>query len=183
VTDAEVADLLERFGPDKLVAMVHTLACANFQNQIFLALSVEVEAGGPLPPVDLRPDPEKRTKVPAPARPPWEDLKTADSPVTPALRPDWGDRTFTDLAKVLDSQKNRRLRIPLPDPSRIHELPADAKESAQKILWNTVSAGYQPSMTKAWFDCLRVYQKETKPDRVFTNSVFWVITRSNECCY
>jgi alkylhydroperoxidase family enzyme len=32
VTDAEVAALLERFGPEKVVAMVHTLAHTNFQN-------------------------------------------------------------------------------------------------------------------------------------------------------
>src|SRR5262249_38062254 len=32
VTDAEVAELLEHFGAEKVVAMVHTVAYANFQN-------------------------------------------------------------------------------------------------------------------------------------------------------
>src|SRR5262245_499012 len=43
VTDEEVAELLGQFGPEKVVAMVHTLAHANFQNRIFLALRVAVE--------------------------------------------------------------------------------------------------------------------------------------------
>ena len=45
VTDAEMADLLDRFGPERVVAMVHTLAFANFQVRIFLAL--RVAKGGP----------------------------------------------------------------------------------------------------------------------------------------
>ena len=183
VTDEEVADLLNRFGPDKVVAMVHTLAHANFQNRIFLALGVELETNGPLPPVDLRLDPEKRKKVPAPERPPWEDLNKVEIPSAPMLAPDWGERTFADLGTCKDNQKKRQLRIPLPDPKWIEELSPDEKDAAKRILWNTVSSGYQPQMTRAWFACLRAYQQEAKPDRVFTNSMFWVITRSNECFY
>src|SRR5207248_2773474 len=42
VTDDEFAHLLKEFGEEKVVAMVHTLAFANFQNRIILALGVDV---------------------------------------------------------------------------------------------------------------------------------------------
>ena len=36
ITDAEFADLLKHFGPEKTTAIVHTIAYANFQNRILL---------------------------------------------------------------------------------------------------------------------------------------------------
>ena len=57
------------------------------------------------------------------------------------------------------------------------------QDAAKRILWNTVSSGYQPEMTRAWFACLYAYYEEAKVDRVFTNSVFWVVTRTNDCFY
>jgi alkylhydroperoxidase family enzyme len=183
VTDDEVAALLKQFGPDKVVGMAHTLAYANFQNRLFLALGVAVEPGGPLPPVDLRLDPAKRAEVPTPPRPPWEELRKATTPSRTTAPPDWGGRSFADLGKALDRQKQGRPRIPLPDPGRLADLPPAAREQASKIVWTNVSMGYQPRLTAAWFDCMRTFQQESKLDRVFANSVFWVITRSNECFY
>ena len=46
-----------------------------------------------------------------------------------------------------------------------------------------MSTGYQPVMTRAWFACLGAFYEEAKVDRVFTNSMFWVITRTNDCFY
>ncbi len=43
--------------------------------------------------------------------------------------------------------------------------------------------GYQPVLTKTWFDCMSLFHQESRLDRVFANSYFWVITRSNECFY
>jgi alkylhydroperoxidase family enzyme len=183
VTDDEVAELLKRFGPEKVVGMVHTIAYANFQNRLFLALGIEVEPGGPLPPLDLQLHPEERTKIATPPRPPWEDLQKATTPAGAIVRPDWGERTLADLEKALDQQKKRKARVPLPDPSRLAKLPPEVKEQASKVVWSNVSMGYQPLLTKAWFDCMRTFQKESNLDRVFANSVFWVITRSTECFY
>lgn len=183
VTDDEVADLLNRFGPDKTVAMVHTVAHANFQNRIFLALGVEVESDGPLPPLDLELDAKKRAEVPAPPRPPWEEFQKNATNMKAIARPDWGERAFADLEMALERQKDRRPRIPIPDSSRLSNLPPEEKERASKIVWTNVSMGYQPLLTKSWFDCMRTFQQESKLDRVFSNSTFWVVTRSNECFY
>jgi hypothetical protein len=80
-------------------------------------------------------------------------------------------------------QKERKLRIPLPDKSALESLPLREREAAGRILWNTVCAGYQPEMTRAWFACLYAFYDEAKPNRVFTNSIFWVVTRTNDCFY
>ena len=99
------------------------------------------------------------------------------------IRPAWS-RTGPDaLGAGIEAQKARTLRIPLPDPARIDALEGRDREMARTILWNTVSAGYQPRMTRAWFACLYAYYEEAPPDRVFTNSMFWVVTRTNDCFY
>jgi alkylhydroperoxidase family enzyme len=181
VTDAEVAALLERFGPEKVVAMVHTLAYANFQNRIFLALGVAVEPGGPLPPLAAKLDAAKRAGVPTPPRPPVQAATGAAAPSE--TRPGWRERDFGELQAALDRQKGRAPRIPLPDAGRMAGLPPEAKAQASRINWAAVSMGYQPRLTAAWFDCMGIFQREAQLDRVFSNTFFWVVNRSNECFY
>ena len=43
--------------------------------------------------------------------------------------------------------------------------------------------GYQPELALAWGNCLRTFADEAKQDRVFEESLFWVITRELECFY
>jgi alkylhydroperoxidase family enzyme len=179
VTDAEVAELLEHFGAEKVVAMAHTVAFANFQDRIILALQVEVEPGGPFAPVHVRLDPGKA--VQAPARPPWEEVRKAIHAGNADARPAWEEPL--DVEKGLDRQKNRTCRIPLPGPDRLALVPPELKEEAARVLWTTVSAGYQPQLTKAWFDGMRAFQGDAQLDRVFSGTLFWVVTRSNECFY
>ena len=174
LTDDEVAELIKEFGADKVVAMVHTLAWANFQNRIILALGVQVERDGPLPPLDPHLDAERQGK--APARPPWKEVQSAGTAVDIG-RPDWRQLTDAELEAALAEQKDRKPRIPLPQQT------ADAKAPATKVVWTHVSSGYQPLLTQTWFETMRTFQQEAKLDRVFSNSYFWVITRANECFY
>lgn len=184
VTDAEVAELLAQFGPEKLVAMVHTLAHANFQNRMFLALGVSVEKGGPLPPRDLGLDVKARAKIATASRPPWDELAKTSAPadLSPS-RLDWRPLTFADLEKAMALQKTRKPRIePLP-PERLAHLPPEVRDHATRVVWSNISLGHQGDMTNAWFSCMRTFQQEAKLNRVFSGSMFWVITRSNECFY
>lgn len=183
ITDAEFADLLGRYGPAKTVAVVHTVAHANFQNRIFLALGATVEPGGPVPPFDVKLDADARAKLVAPPRPPWAEVTKAVTDPTGPTRPAWDAKSHSELETLLASQKARKGRIPVPDPSALDFLPADVKARSSRIVWSTVSLGYQPLLTKAWFDTMGVFQEEAKFDRVFSNSFFWVVTRSNDCFY
>ncbi|HEV8060388.1 MAG TPA: hypothetical protein VGP68_10970 [Gemmataceae bacterium] len=183
VTDAEVALLLKRFGPEKVVAMVQTLAWANFQNRIILGLGVQVEPNGPLPPLDPLLDKEGLTKLVAPKRPAWKEVQEGKISVASLVRPDWQDQSGTESAKAMELQKSRQPRIPLPDLGRFAAMPPDVREQATKIVWSRVSMGYQPLLTQTWFETMRTFQKEAALNRVFSNSMFWVITRTNECFY
>lgn len=183
VTDGEFAAVLKAYGPDKTCAAVHTLAYCNFHNRILLALHAEVEPDGPLPPLDVPLDADARKEVDSPPRPDWAGLKEGPQPRV-SVRSAWADEDAgIDVFAQMDDQKERTVRIPLPDQSRFVGLPPEVKKQSERIVWMTVSMGYQPRMTAAWFACLRAYQSEAKFDRVASNSVFWTVTRGNECFY
>jgi hypothetical protein len=179
ITDAEFAEMLKLFGPEKTAAVVHTVAYANFHTRVVLALGVKGET--PVAePVAFAFDTDAKVKVPD--RPPWDDLKAAKGAGL-SVRAAWSDAGHEKLNAKLDAQKERSLRIPLPPDAAFEKLPPKERDSAKKILWNTVSAGYQPELTRAWFQPLYAFYEEAKPDRVFTNSAFWVVTRTNDCFY
>ena len=100
-----------------------------------------------------------------------------------SVRVEWGKADADDLKETLERQKERPLRIPLPDPARVKSLPPREREQAERVVWTRVSSGYQPEMPRVWFAALYTFYDEAKPDRVFTNSVFWVVTRTNDCFY
>jgi alkylhydroperoxidase family enzyme len=179
ITDEEFATLLRLYGPEKVTAIVHTVAYGNFHNRILLGLGAD---GDPVPPVEVKFDPERFAKMPTPPRPSWDDLKTVKADGL-SVRVQWDKTSKEELNVALERQKERKLRIPLPDPARFADLSEKEREGAAKIRWNTVSSGYQPEMSRAWFATLYTYYDEAKVNRVFTNSVFWVVTRTNDCFY
>jgi hypothetical protein len=87
------------------------------------------------------------------------------------------------LNSILEKQKQRPLRVPLPDKSRFADFVGREKQQAETIAWMTVSSGYQLEMTRAWFACLYAFYEEASIDRILSNSVFWVVTRTNDCFY
>lgn len=183
VTDAEVAAVLAAYGPEKIMAVVHTVAYCNFHYRILLALGVEVEPNGPLPPPDVAFDTDPKDPTPAPPRVEWAALKGKPQPQVSEKFTWPGDGGTLDVTASVEDQKARTSRIPYPEKWRLDRLTGDAKRMADSILWNTYSAAYQPELTNAWFVCLRAFQAEAKLDRVAGNSLFWVVTRSNECFY
>lgn len=183
VTDVEFEKLLKQFGPEKMTAIVHTLAFANFHNRIILALGVRIEPDGPCPPLSIKLDSKRRPEVATPARPAWDRVKSAKPPKHYDAPVDWKDVSFEELERALAAQQARQPRVPLPDKSRFEKLPPDMKRQTDTISWMKVSAGYQPALTQAWFACLREYQQEARLDRVFASSLFWVVTRANDCFY
>lgn len=191
IGDAEFADLLRTYGPELTCAMVHTLAYCNFHNRILLAIGAEVEPKGPIPPCDLSLDPNPAKEIPSPPRPDWAALVTESLPDIPTHfdwpsdpdTPTGNDHAATDFLEGMESQERRTCRVPLPGREQFASLPPDVQAQSERIVWMTVSMGYQPRLTQAWFTCLRAFQVESQLDRVVSNSMFWVITRGNECFY
>jgi alkylhydroperoxidase family enzyme len=175
VTDDEFKHLLELAGEERVVALVALLAHASFQDRIFLALNAAPEAGGPPPPVTAtfgRPKP--KTSGPPPAA--KIDLKTVPG-TTPA---DW-----RKLQQELETQRGRAGRIRVPSTDEVLRRLGKGHPAAWQsgILWSRVCYGYQPELTDAWFASAAAFRQETAWDPVFSQSIFWVVTRSLKCFY
>ena len=185
ITDAEAAALLARLGPDKMTALVHTVAFANFHDRILIGIGADIDAedGGPFPPIDFKYDPRTPALEDAPKRPAWDAVAAAKPAKDYGAPTEWKDATFEQLETALAGQKARKPRIPFPSKERLAALPPDARLRTDTIAWMTVSSGYQPEMTLAWFAAFRSFQQEGRTEGVFSSSLFWIVTRSNDCFY
>jgi hypothetical protein len=184
VTDAEVARLIASYGESKVVAMVLLLAYSNFQDRLLLALGVPVEAGGPMPPPEVRFDPEAEPPaVPARDRP--EGRAVPDVPAR-IDDPFWLSMKFDDLKDRLEGQKARSSRIRVPSWEEVRSVwPQDVPrpERPIRVRWSLVTMGYQPELATAWSATTRAFREEAKQDRVFEESLFWIVTRTIHCFY
>lgn len=183
VSDDEFAQLQTVWNVEQIVAVVHTVAFANFENRIFLGLGLEVGPAGPVPATAYDFDRAARPQLLAPTRPSWEEArgKLPATAAPPAVN--WSVQSLEEIEAAVAGQRERQPRIPLPPPERLEKLPPQVREESQKIVWSNLSLGYQPRLTSAWFECMGTFQSEAKFDRVFSNSYFWVITRANNCFY
>jgi alkylhydroperoxidase family enzyme len=183
VTDEEVRRLREYHGDAKVVAMVQLLAHANFQDRLLLTFAFPVEEGGPRPALEVRfAKPLSAVEAP-PRRPPLDALRMATADPRDA---EWAQLDFTFLQGKLDAQRAREPRIPVPPWEEVRKhLPAGTPPPAKplRIRWSLVCSGYQPELAAGWSACTRGFAEDARQDRVFEESLFWVVTRSLQCFY
>jgi alkylhydroperoxidase family enzyme len=182
VTDAEVARLIKLYGEKQVVAMVLLLAHANFQDRLAGTLGLAVEEGGPLPPREFR----FRATGTRPAAVPRDKPKARPEPAADRVADrDWLALNHADLKKAMDRQKARQPRVRVPSWEEVRkQLPSGyRRKDPLRIRWSLVCLGYQPELAGGWFNCLRTFAEESRQDRVFEESLFWVITRSLRCFY
>ncbi len=184
VTDKVVASLLQQSDPETVVATVHTVAFANFQNRLYLGMLDDMsgeDAWGPIQPpsgwrtAETSPLAERRSLEDA------NRIAQEQRVIAPALG--WGASDLPWIQSKLAAQTQRSLRVPLPELSRLDFLPEEERSRSEKVIWSRLSLGYQPELTQGWFKLMRTFRRESELDRVFSNSMFWVVTRTNECFY
>jgi hypothetical protein len=181
LTDEEVADLIAKYGPDDAVGIVHTVAHANFQDRLFLALGLTSEPGGPAPPREVRPTADEAS--PVPERTGGGDARHVAGDGA-EVKSTWSAATYSDLRARLDAQKERKGRIERPtDAGRLARVPRPYRERMGRVAWGSVSMGYQPVLTNAWFQTMDTFAAEAKLDETFGETVFWIVTRTNDCFY
>lgn len=179
ITDDEVKKLIELAGEERVMALVALLAHASFQDRVLLALNADDEARNDPPPLTIR-FVRRETKGPPlktpAAKAPERSIALAEVPATP----EW-----LDQQKKLDQQRNRTGRIRVPSREEVlRRLGEDHPGAWQSgIVWSRVAYGYQPELTDAWFDCASGFRQDTNMDRIFQNSIFWVVTDSLQCFY
>jgi alkylhydroperoxidase family enzyme len=184
VTDTQVAALKSSYGDEKLVAMVLLLASANFQDRLILALGVPPEETGSLPPVEVKFDSSAaKPDVPARANPadrhgPIEPVKVDD--------PAWQELDFDALQQGLRDQKATAGRIRVPTYEQALARWPDwypKPKDPVRVRWSLVCLGHQPELAAAWSACTRAFGEEAKQDRVFEESLIWIVTRTIHCFY
>lgn len=183
ITDQVFAELHNEWQTEPMVAIVHTIAFANFQNRLWLGMAIPPEPTGGVAAVSL-PDGWRHAEARM-APPRIEPTSSSQSAAATAeqRRIGWQPLEFDLLQTKLAEQKRRTFRVPLPDASRLAYLSEEDRQRSEKVIWSNISLGYQPELTQGWFNLMRTFRRESNLDRVFSNSLFWVVTRSNECFY
>jgi alkylhydroperoxidase family enzyme len=183
--DEDLLKLRTIYGDANVVAMVQLIAYANFQDRLLHALGAAVEPGGALP----TPTVEFSRPLSGGAAP-----KPRESPVScgegnaasaPSNSQEWASLDFATLQRLMESQRAREPRIPVPSFESVRQKAPNAFPPGHelRIKWSLVCLGYQPELAQAWTLCTRTFAEEAKQDRVFEESLFWVITRSLQCFY
>ena len=99
--------------------------------------------------------------------------------------PEWTSLDAAELQKAIAEQRSRPSRIPVPAWEEARKvLPENGRDRPPlRIKWSLTCIGYQPELAMAWGACMRAFAEDAKQDRVFEESLFWVITRTLQCFY
>ena len=174
VTDAEVKQLIDLAGEQRVVALVALLAHASFQDHLFLALVVPDGPDAVAPPV-MATFAHPKAKPGPKRRPPEVRL-----PKNGTAGVEW-----LQLQAGLEKQRARPGRIRVPSREEvIRRVGPDHPAVWQAgINWSRVCYGNQPELTQAWFDCSDAFGQESGLDRLLRNNIFWVVTEALQCFY
>lgn len=173
-----------RYGDKQVAAMVLLAAYGNFQDRIVLGLNLPLEADGPLAPLEVTFGEDAFQLVPLmPAQNKLAPLTGSGQTVVAEDR-EWSDLSYDELQSRLERQRNRKPRLPIPAWEDVKpKLPPAVAARPTRIVWNLVCSGYVPELAIPWSTATRTMWAETKPDRVFEESLFWIQTRSIGCNY
>ncbi len=176
--------LRTRYGEKQVAAMVLLAAYGNFQDRIVLGLNLPIEGNGPLPPLEIT-FVDGALQI-APLMPPQNEATTPVEAGETVVAEDreWSRVSYDELQSRLEQQRDRKPRLPVPDWDDVKKnIPAAMAARPTRIIWNLVCSGYVPELAVPWGISTRTMWAETKPDRVFEESLFWIQTRSIECNY
>ena len=187
VTDAEFAILVKNFGENQAASMVLLLAYANFQDRLLICLGAPIEEGGPLPPVEVSFAPESFTTKALPPHP--AQKKPLPKPTGTDLvqdDPSWASSSYESLQVALEAQRRKPTRLAIPEWDQVAKnLPEGAFKNPSDIIWYRIVFKYAPELAVPFDIYMRTAAAETdaKWDRIFGQSLFWVVTRAINCPY
>ncbi len=184
VTDEQFAALQKTYGDKKVAAMVYLAAYGNFQDRMLLGLGVQLEKGGPMPPLTVTF--AKGAFQSAPLLPEQKELPkllTGGETVVPA-EPSWSKVSYDELQARLEKQRDRKSRLPIPKWDDVKaNLPPEFNAKQTRIIWSLFGYAYAPELAIPWAVCTRTMWAESMQDRVFEESLFWIQTRTIQCNY
>ncbi len=186
ITDEQFAALASDYGEPGAMAIVLQSAYANFQDRMMLTLGVTVEPDGPLAPLNVRFATVAADQKIAMTRPELPDPSAMPAPKLD-IPEDWTTAfSFDQLQSGMVKQKTRPERISIPKweemKDRIPQQIYPVKKPI-RIKWSLSVLGHQPLLGAAWLRTMKTWGRESEPDTVFNESLFWVVTRNLQCFY
>lgn len=184
IRDELFETLRSRYGDKQVAAMVLLAAYGNFQDRIVLGLNLPMEANGPLKPLEIT-FVEDAFQI-APLYPTQNKLTALSESGTSFVAEDreWSRLSYNDLQSRLEGQRDRKPRLPVPAWDDVKKvIPPAMAARPTRIVWNLVCSGYVPELAVPWSIATRTMWSESKPDRIFEESLFWIQTRAIECNY
>ena len=184
VTNEQVASLAKEIGEEELVAIVIAIGYANMLDRLAMALQLPIDSPEAMQRVEWRfaaTDPTGAETIAAerPGIPQNSQVAEFHEPMI-----HWKELAADALISELDKQRASKPRISIPTWEEIQtRLPPGLYKDPIRIRWSRVVVGHQPQLGPAWIKCLRVFEMEARQDRVFEESVFWVVTRGLRCFY
>lgn len=182
VEDHEFEAVRKLHGNAAAVGIVLLVAYSNFQDRLVLSLGTPA-ADGAIPVSSV-----KFTMPYAGREAALRVLPTTPPPGPPEQLsdPKWLEVGAESLRRSMEAQTERPGRVPVPSFEDVKKLlPPNAYPPGRevKIKWSLTVIGYQPTVGQAWINCLRTFGAESKQDRKYEESLFWIVTRSVDCFY
>ena len=184
ISDQLFAELQAQFGDSQVASMVLLAAYGNFQDRIVLGLNLPMEADGPLAPLDV--EFVDGALQMASLMPPQRELPSLQTTGKDLISNDgdWAALSFEELQSRLESQRNRKPRLPIPSWDQVQgKLPPAMSARPTRIVWSLMTYGYAAELQIPWSIATRTMWAELPGDRVFEESLFWIQTRAIECNY
>src|SRR5262249_8930298 len=111
-------------------------------------------------------------------RPTGKDLVSDD--------PQWAKIPYEALQVQLELQRRKPTRLPIPSWDEVaRNLPEGLIKKPSDIIWYRIVFGYAPELAVPFEFFMRTAGAEAAPkyDRIFGQSLFWVVTRAIKCPY
>ncbi len=194
LTDEQVETLRIEVGNEAMMGLVLQIAHGCFQDRLHWALGISDRSDASSPPLEIQFADSTKNGANTPSAMRTDSAAMLESVASNSDKLEsnaavpaplvWEDADVAGMQRSLWAQKTRTARIPVPDwDTVVPKIPSDLYRRPLRIRWSRAVVGYQPILGPAWIKCLRVFEQEAHQNRVFEESVFWVVTRSLKCYY
>ena len=184
IDDAMFARLKNRFGENRVAAMVLLAAYGNFQDRIVMGLHLGLSNEEPLAPLPVKFVDGALQLGPILPSERGVDTYHSDGKAIEPQDESWVALNYDELQQRLEQQRDRTPRLPIPSWETVaSKLPSAMAAKPTRIRWSLVNYGYAPELAIPWTIATRTHWAEAPAERVLEESAFWIQTRAIQCNY
>ena len=184
IDDPMFARLKDRFGENRVAAMVLLAAYGNFQDRIVMGLRLRLSNEEPLAPLPVKFVDGALQLGPILPSERGADTYHSDGKAIEPQDENWVALNYDELQQRLEQQRDRTPRLPIPSWETVaSKLPSAMAAKPTRIRWSLVNYGYAPELAIPWTIATRTHWAEAPAERILEESAFWIQTRAIQCNY